>query len=408
MCLRSMSVFSQKLFLTGVLVICLAYTGYSQKKNKSQLEKQKTESLLKIKEAEKILAQTKLKKKTSVGQLYAIQQQVKERQKLINSIKETMELIDIDIDDNNEIIEALEDDLKNLKKEYASMVYATQKATQSQSKLLFLFSAKTFNELFMRMKYMEQYAETRKKQSEQINKVKTVLAGKAQSLESQKEEKSQLLDEQLSESTKLTRLQSEQKSVIHTLAKTEKQAAKEIDNNKKSIAKLNKLIDDIIKAEIAKSTKSKTATKLKMTPEAAALAKSFTSNKGKLPWPVESGFISKKYGKQTHPVWKHVTIDNPGVDIQTESNQQVRSVFEGLVKKIAFVPGMGNMVMVQHGEYFTVYAKLKEVHVRSGQTVSTKDAIGTALTDGDGVTELKFSVWKNNKTVNPRLWLYPK
>ncbi len=405
---RSMFACSKRIFISLVLVLALSFTLAAQRKSKAQLQTEKTQSLLKIKQAEKILAQTKQKKKTSVGQLYAVQEQIKERQKLTSSIRETLTLIGDDIEDNNDIIEALEDDLKNLKKEYAEMVYNTQKASQSQSKLLFLFSAKTFNQLFMRMKYMEQYAETRKKQSEQINKVKKVLGGQVPSLKHQKNEKNALLAEQLNESDKLKKLQVEQKSVITALAKTEKQAKKNINKNKKSIGKLNKLIDDIIKAEIAKSTKSKSATKLKLTPKSAALAKSFTSNKGKLPWPVESGFITQRYGKQTHPVWKHVTIDNPGIDIQTEDNQKVRSVFEGQVKKIAFVPGMGNMVMIQHGEYFTVYAKLKEVHVRSGQSISTKDTIGTALTDSDGVTELKFSVWKNNQTMNPKLWLYPR
>jgi len=395
--------------ITFILTLYLAVASVQgQQKNKSQLQKEKTESLRKIQQAEKILKQTKQKKKNSIGELYAIKEQVKERQKLITSIKESLTLISIDIDDNNDIIESLEEDLKNLKAEYAAMVYATQKASQSQSKLLFLFSAKTFNELFMRMKYMEQYAETRKKQSEQINKVKSVLSSQVSELEKKKEEKGDLLEEQLGESQKLEKLQTEQSKVIRTLAKTEKQAKKDIAKNKKSIAKLNKLIDDIIKAEIAKSNAGKNATTLKMTPEAAALAKSFTSNKGKLPWPVASGFVTKKYGKQTHPVWKHVVIENNGIDIQTQTNQQVRSVFQGEVKKIAFVPGMGNTVIVQHGEYFTVYAKLKEVFVRSGQSISTKDALGTVLTGNDGVTEVKFSVWKNTQTMNPKLWLYPK
>ena len=407
MSLRSTSVYKRSVCVI-ILILCAFFSVFGQQKRKLQLQKEKTESLRKIKEAEKILSQTKKKKKISMGQLYAIQEQVKERQKLIASIKETLTLLGTDINDNNDIIESLEEDLKNLKAEYAAMVYNTQKATQSQSKLLFLFSAKTFNELFMRMKYMEQYAETRKKQSEQINKVKKVLSSQVNEFVAKKEEKNNLLSEQLRENKKLKDLQLEQNSVIQALSKTEEQAKKDIDKSKKAIAKLNKLIDNIIKTEITKSTNNKNATKLKMTPKAAALAKSFTSNKGKLPWPVESGFVTKNYGKQKHPVWKHVTIDNPGIDIQTGDNQQVRSVFEGQVKKIAFVSGMGNMVMVQHGEYFTVYAKLKEVHVRSGQSISTKDTIGTALTDGDGVTELNFSVWKNNQTVNPKLWLYPR
>ena len=403
-----MSVCKKGIFLSVLLVFCMSFVALGQKKSKSQLEKQKKESLRKIKKAQEILFQIKKKKKTSVGQLYAIQEQVKERKKLIFSIRETLHLINTDIKESNEIIASLENDLKNMKKEYATMVYATQKANQSQSKLLFLFSANTFNELFMRMKYMEQYAENRKKQAQQINKVKKILNDQVENLKSNKDEKSELLSEQLEESNKLVKLQAEQKSVIQQLTSTEQKTKKSIDNNKKAVAKLNKLIDGIIKAEIAKTTKGKSTTKIKMTPEAKVLARSFTSNKGKLPWPVESGFVTKKYGKQRHPVWKHVTIDNPGIDIQTEINQKVRSVFSGQVKKIAFVSGMGNIVMIQHGEYFTVYAKLKKVHVHSGQSVSIKDTIGTALTNSDGVTELKFSVWKNNNTMNPKSWLYPR
>lgn len=380
----------------------------AQQKSRSQLEKEKNESIRKIKEAEKILSQTSSKKKNSIGELNAINQQISQMENLMSSIKQELSLVDGDIYETNEIIEALEEDLTLLKDEYARMVYNTYKTTRGHSLLMFLFSSSTFNEFLMRLKYMEQYGTARRKQTEQINKIKGVLSNQLNRLESQKTEKNTVLAEQLQESKNLERLKTKQNQVISSLSSREKEIKRQIDEDKKAIARLNKLIDEIIKAEIAKSTKKENSTSLKMTPEAAKLADSFAANKGKLPWPVESGFISQGYGRQQHPVWKHVVVENKGVDIQTNTSQEVRSVFEGEVTKVAHIPGLGKMVMVRHGDYFTVYTKLKDIYVQTGQKVNTKDSLGVVLTDAEGVSEVKFSVWKNNQSMNPKLWLFPK
>ncbi|MDH5365847.1 MAG: peptidoglycan DD-metalloendopeptidase family protein [Cyclobacteriaceae bacterium] len=391
-----------------LLFVLIFSSSYAQKKNKSQLEKEKKESIRKIKEAEKILSQTSSKKKHSIGELYAIQQQIKQMENLVGSIKGELTYINSDIWDTNEIINALGDDLEQLKSEYATMVYNTYKTTRGQTKLTFLFSSSTFNQFMMRLKYMEQYGSARRKQTEQINKVKEVLSGQITRLEKQKVEKNILLKEQLAESKKLKELKSKQNNVINSLASREKEITNQIEINKKSIARLNTLINEIIKAEIAKSTKTKNSTALKMTPEATKLAESFASNKGKLPWPVETGFVTKGYGKQQHPVWKHVVTENEGIDIQTNSSQEVRSVFDGEVTKVAHIPGLGKMVIIRHGDYFTVYSKLKDIFVQTGQKVNTKGSLGIVLTDNEGVSEVKFSVWKNTQKMNPKFWLYPR
>ncbi|MDH5475889.1 MAG: peptidoglycan DD-metalloendopeptidase family protein [Cyclobacteriaceae bacterium] len=400
---------SNKYIIVFFLLFAMSFiSSYAQKKSKSQLEREKKESVRKIKEAEKILSQTTSKKKNSIGELYAVNQQISQMEKLVGSIKEELTYIESDIGDTNEIIEALEDDLVLLKEEYAKMVYNTYKTTRGQNNLTFLFSSASFNQFRMRLKYMEQYGSARRKQAEQINKIKEVLSGQIARLENQKAEKNLLLTEQLAESKKLDQLKAKQSSVINSLASREKEITEQIETNKKSIARLNTLIDEIIKAEIAKSTKTKNSTVLKMTPEAARLAESFAANKGKLPWPVETGFVTKGYGKHQHPVWKHVITENKGVDIQTNTSQEVRSVFEGEVTKVAHIPGLGKMVMVRHGDYFTVYTMLKEVYVQTGQKVSTKDSIGIVLTNNEGVSEVKFSVWKNNQSMNPASWLFPR
>ena len=141
-----------------------------------------------------------------------------------------------------------------------------------------------------------------------------------------------------------------------------------------------------------------------LTPEATALSNSFEGARARLLWPVASGFISSRFGE--HQVYKQVKLENTGVEIQTKENEQVRSVFDGQVRRVFFMPGMNNVVMIQHGQYFTVYARLKEVTVKPLQKVKAKEAIGSVYTNKDGVTELHFEIWKNDQKLNPEQWLF--
>lgn len=158
----------------------------------------------------------------------------------------------------------------------------------------------------------------------------------------------------------------------------------------------------------SKNTKEKEEFKLELTPEAKALSGSFAGNKGKLPWPVLKGSIAQHFGKQAHPVLKGVYVDNLGVDIQTVKDENVRAAFQGKVITVAEVPGMNKVVMIQHGEYFTVYAKMKTVTVKVGEEVASKQTIGTVYTDKDEVTQLQFQIWENNIKHDPEDWLYQK
>jgi septal ring factor EnvC (AmiA/AmiB activator) len=193
--------------------------------------------------------------------------------------------------------------------------------------------------------------------------------------------------------------------VIKNLNLKEGELKKELAERKRAVDKLNTLIADLVKKEMAKTSKGTAANKIGLTPEAAMLSASFEGNKSKILWPVASGFIAQKFGKQAHPILKGVEVDNLGVGIQTNKDEKVRAVFDGKVKAVASVPGMNNVVIVQHGEYHTVYARLKEVNVKTGQDIKAKDPIGSVYTDKDGITELQFQVWKNDQKLDPQSWL---
>ena len=142
-----------------------------------------------------------------------------------------------------------------------------------------------------------------------------------------------------------------------------------------------------------------------MTPEARALANNFASNKGALPWPVERGIITGKFGKHPHPIVKGVIVDNPHIEITTEEKAVVRSVFEGEVSSVVPIPGANVMVLVRHGNYFTVYSNLINVKVKAGDLVSLKEPIGTAFTDEEGKTMVQLGIWKDADIQDPNPWL---
>ncbi|WP_018479621.1 murein hydrolase activator EnvC family protein [Pontibacter roseus] len=403
-------------FFLILLLLPLATVAQKQK-SKAQLQKEKNENLKRIKEANRILQQTKVQKEASIGQLNVIQEKIAVQKGVISTISREIQLLNSGVKETEGIVGELQADLESLKAEYATMVYAASKTANSYNKLMFVFAADSFNKLVMRLRYLQQYSEARKKQVELINKVQAALTGQLRMLESQRQEKKSLLDKQVVENKNLLSLRSQQDNMIQKLSKQEETLKKEVAQRQQAIKKLDNLIADIVREEIARAARaareegratSGSSSKITLTPEAALISSSFAGNKGRLAWPVERGFISQKFGRHSHPVLKGVVIENRGIDIQTGQGESARAIFEGKVLTVASVPGMNNIVMVQHGEYFAVYAKLRTVNVTEGQTVKPKDVIGTVYTDANGTTELQFQIWKNNNNLNPESWIKSK
>jgi len=180
-------------WLVLILIMSVTVSDTYAQKTRKQLEKEKKKNLEKIKEAEKILSQTESDKQYTLGQLTAINRQIQVRQSLIKSIAEEIGLIGTEIDEINLIIESLSQDLDTLKAEYAKMILASYKTSRGYDRLVFLFSAKTFNQFLMRVKYLEQYAKARKTQVKQIGIVKESLTDQRAAMELKKVEKNDLL-----------------------------------------------------------------------------------------------------------------------------------------------------------------------------------------------------------------------
>jgi septal ring factor EnvC (AmiA/AmiB activator) len=383
-----------------LFLVFLSVSVLAQKKTKAQLQKEKQQNIEKIKEVEKILLETASEKQNTLGELSALNQRVVEQENLISSIRREINFLNEEIGENNDIIQALEEDLVKLKKEYASMMFAAQKANNSTTRLTFLFSASSFYQLVMRLRYMEQYGETRKLQADQITKVQDELSGQVKQIENQRAEKNALLEDGVTENKNLADLKKKQNTLVKSLEKEEKKLKRDLEETRDAIAKLDKMIEEAIREEIEREALANAGAT-----NVLALSSSFEENKNKLPWPVASGFISQRFGLQNHPVLKGIVMQNDGVNIQTRENEKVKCVFEGEVSAVAFVPSIGSTVLIKHGEYFTVYAGLKEVYVKQGQKVLIDQEIGSVVSNYEGVSELRFQIRKNTKPLDPQTWL---
>ena len=394
--------------MTGVrkfifLTISLAFlfTGSFAQKNKNQLQKEKQKNLARIKETEKILTETSKKKKNSLGELSAINQRILDQEALINSIDREVKLLDRDLQENFGILSTLEDDLDKMKAEYRKMAFAAQRAGSSLNKLTFLFASSTFDQFAMRMKYMEQYSKARKEQVRAIGLIQQQLKEQVRQIDSLKSEKTTLLDDEIKENNQLTSLKKKQRAIVQSLEKEEKSLRKELAETKKAVAKLDKLIAEIVREEMERAARE---TRAGLSAAASLTSASFEGNKKKFSWPV-NGFISQRYGKQRHPVLTKVETWNDGVNIQTKEGEKVKSIFQGEVRRVAFIPAIGTSVIINHGEYFSVYAGLKDVFVKSGQKVISNQEIGSVMTNGEGISELRFQIRKNIVSLDPEEWL---
>ncbi|HNU42902.1 MAG TPA: peptidoglycan DD-metalloendopeptidase family protein, partial [Cyclobacteriaceae bacterium] len=222
-------------------------------------------------------------------------------------------------------------------------------------------------------------------------------------------EKNTLLNDELKENRQLTNLKQKQRTLVSSLEKQEKQLRKDLETTRKAIAELDNLIAKIIKEEMEKAAREarereRNKSGREVSEASVALSASFADNKSKFPWPV-SGFVSQGFGRQNHPVLKGIVIQNDGVNIQTRQGEHVKSIFNGEVSRVAFTPGMGNTVIIKHGDYFTVYTGLKDVVVKQGQQVNTNQDIGTIVANSEGISELRFQIRKNFDALNPQEWL---
>lgn len=395
-----MSFFKLLSILSLSVFFFLGNINESFSQRKKQLEKERTTILNRITNTNRILKRTQKEKKTTMSSLYAINGQINQRQELVRVIGKELKLLDESIRENQTIIESLEKDLAELKHEYGVMLYLAYKNNSRYEKLSLLLASNSINELLARLRYFQKYNLLRREQIKQIEYVRQNLSKRTAQLQENKLEKQSLLKVQKKEEKELASLQVKQKQILQKFKVKESKLLSELQKERKILKEVDNLISNTINNSEFSASLSASE---KMT------SSSFAKSKGKIVWPVKNGFISAHFGIQPYlpeeegkPV---VKIEKLGIDIQTQPNEPVRSVFAGKVVDVSQIAGRGYLVIIQHGDYFTVYSRLKTVNIKAGDKISAKQPIGTAGNYKDETYEIEFQIWRHQEKLDPEQWL---
>jgi len=373
--------------------------------NREKLQKTKKQLEDEIQYTTELLDKTQKSKQSSLNKLQILTRQIRSREALIDAINLELNQVQTDISVENLQIDKMSKQLTSLKTDYALMIYHAYRMMNGQNKLMFIFSAKDFNQAYQRLKYYQEYASFRRRQAERIQATQISINSKRKDLEAIKTQKLSLIQAQMQEKQKLDKEKQEKSKAVKEWSSKEKQLLATLRAKQQAAQRLEYEIEKMIAEDIrAKTPSVKSA--LELTPREKELSSSFSSNKGKLPWPCEKGFISSTFGEHAHAVLEHVKVKNNGIDIVTEKGSLVKSVFSGKVSRVMFFPNLNKVVIIRHGDYLTVYSNLSDVTVKDGQEVSTRQAIGRVFSSADeSKSELHFEIWRGKIIQNPEDWL---
>ena len=406
-------------FLKIVFFFFITSLCFAQPSEQQKLEERKAQILKEISENKSRLEAEKKKEKSVLTQINQQKQLIQLRQKLLNTTAKQTRILSDEIYLTQLEMNKLNRELKVLKEDYEKMIVKSYKSRNEQSRIMFILSAENFLQAYKRIQYMKQYAGFRKMQGEEIKEKQSKLTQAEKRLSESKKEKEVVLVQTEKEKQELEKEKQEQERLVKLIQKDKKKLAAEIDKKQKEAKDIDRKIKQIIAAEIAAANKrnaeksgttapktgTTAASKFVLTAEGKIESNNFKAHKGKLPWPVEKGFISLPHGDQPHPVHKNLTIHNSGVEISTEPGSSARAVFAGEVLQVQVISANNKAVYIKHGDFITVYLNLSSVSVSKGQKVNIKQNIGKIHTDSSGKAVIKFLVLQNTTTLNPEAWL---
>lgn len=381
-----------------ITYICLFITLSASAQTMKDLQKQQQELEKEMAQTNKMLQQTKKNEKSTLNKLNLITQNLQTQRELINNLNSEITVIDTEITGINRKCDTLLNEQQALKKDYANLIRESHYNQMQQSPLLFLFSANNFQQLVRRARYLQEFAKYRQQQIERLASIHEELQTQNDRLQQLRSDKQTTLNTRKRQQDSYARDERKQKQMLNDLKKKEKDLTAKQQQQQKKKDELNKKIDELVRQQ--------TQAKKNLTKEQQLINGNFEANKGKLPWPVEKGFISGQFGRHQHPVYEHVTIDNKGIYIQTTAGSYARSIYEGEVTS-CFKTGNTYAVIIQHGNYRTVYSGLSSLLVKQGDKVKTKQNIGTIYSDADedNKTELYFQIYNGSFIQNPTLWI---
>ena len=376
---------------------------------RQELETQRKRLQAEIKQVNSLLFETKKKERNVLEELKDINKKIEVREELIKTINLEASILDKKIAENEAKLVKLQTELKALKEDYAAMILKSYKSKSQQSRVMFLFSSENFRQAYKRLKYMNQYTTFRKKQGEEIIQQTEKVALLTASLQSQKEDKITLLIAEKEQKEDIENDKKVQQNLAAQIKRKERKYRRELIKKQQDEEVIVRRIDKLIRDEIARANAKKGTKKSSgfiLSPEAKALAEKFEQNQGKLPWPIKSGIITRRFGTQPHPTLGGITINSTGLHFVTPKGTRAEAVFDGEVLNILKTPEGQKNVLVRHGNYISAYNNLGLVFVKTGEKVTTGQALGEVFTNKiTGKTKLIFVLFKNTTRLNPSSWI---
>ncbi len=394
-----------------ILFLVLLFTSFSAfTQTREELEAKRQAIQKEIEEINSIIRTTETKGRSALSEYHDLEKKIAVTERLIQVNNQEANLLTREINVNANKIDRLRKELEQLKADYERMIQNSYKSKSDKSRIMFLFSSESFLQAYKRIQYMKQFAQYRKKQGEEVMKQTKELQELNTTLFQQRRDQEKILADNRNTRSKLVRDKSNLNQLLASINKEKQKYAKELKEKQKEADRIDREIDRLIKEAIASENKKQGSTaksSFKLTPEAAALAKDFAQNKGKLPWPVKSGEVSMRFGERPHPIVKTIKVMSNGVRIDTEKDGKARAIFDGEVSQVSKIPGANVVVMVRHGDYLSVYNNLQKVFVKAGDKVTRGQDLGeVGINSSSGKTTLIFQLFKNTTKLNPEQWIY--
>lgn len=387
------------------ILVFISLTPWIYCQTKKELEEQRQKTLNEISFVDDMIKETTKEKSTGMNELKIIGNKLNLRENVISGMREEILLLSDRIDLNNTAIDLMEKDLVILKKDYAKAIINAYKSEKGNPDMAFLLSARDFNQGYKRLRYLQQVAKFRRRESEIIIELRDQIEMTKTKLQEDLDAVSDLKSKEEKQKSLLQREQERKRVLVQSLGNKEKQLRKELEEKKRIAKKIEAEIGRLIEEERKKGKKTE------FTPEQTLIGKDFAENKGRLPWPVERGVITSQFGLRQHPVLTYVTEDNIGIEITSSGKTAVRSIFRGQVVRVFPISGANMTIIVRHGKYLSVYQNIINVKIKSGDNVDIKQELGDVFCDESNGNKavLKFMIFEENeKYIDPELWIAKK
>ncbi len=385
--------------LLAAALVFVLYPGSAQDRAALEQKRQRLEE--QIRQTNSLLRQSRTRKETTVASLQALQAEIRLREEVVRTLNQEVNFIEREIRLKEKTLDSLSTAMARLQVQQGAQMRKTYIESQMSHPLLFVFSASNINDVFLRWQYHRHLRHARGRIYTELRATADLIAVELHALDQLRRQKNAIAADVKSQEAELSRSADEARAMIKTLESDEQKLRTQLNKQQEESKQLAAEIERIIAAEIRRSADAD----LPAAPAMRALSADFAGNKGRLPWPVDQGVITGRFGTQPHPIVRSISISNNGIDITAPPGSRVRPVFGGKVVGRKFIPGFDHLVIIQHGKFYTVYSRLAEVNVQINDTVTPQTTIGRLARSRDENPRLHLEIWDNKVKLDPEQWL---